>query len=150
MSTSHLSPVNQSLVVLHQAIVSFTRHRSTRHQGTRHRSPVNQAMYFPVINHQSSGHQTPRHQLTSHLIPSTDYWVPVTCHKSLVIIRSYHAMDTSHWATRQQSLGTRPITGHQSLNSNDCFEHWVANYLKGILCNHYRMNIRILNIPNYH
>ena len=83
--TGHSSPGTSQL---HQAPVNQT----PGDKALVNQAPINQAMYFLVINHRSSGQRTPRHWVTSHLIPSTNCCVPVTCHKSLVLIRSYHAM----------------------------------------------------------
>ena len=165
MSTSHRLPVNQSPVILHQATVSFTRHRSTRHWATYplstrywspvNQSPVNQAMYCLAINHRSTGHRSPRHQVTSHRSSDTKYRLLGTSHWSSSHWLLYKITmqwtpvsrqpGTSHWAP-----GTGQFTRHQSSDSKDWFEFWVANCFKGILCNHYRMKIRILDIPNYY
>ena len=76
---------------------------------TSQQSPINQAMNCPEINHRSTGNQMPRHRVNSHRLSDTKYRLLGTSHRSPNhwLLYGYHAMDTSHRATRHQSSGTK-------------------------------------------
>ena len=115
-----------------------TSHRSTSHLSTRKCAARHQSARHQAINYCQPGIQAPGNQSPVIRYQVSITWYPSPVIQALVIMRNYHTINTSHRATRHQSLGT----SHQTAAIG--FEHQVANYTKGILCNHYQLSLRIL------
>ena len=104
----------------------------------------------PVTGQPVTGQPDTGQLITSDPIPVTSHQVPVTSHLGTdhyarLLVTGYQSPGTSHRAP-----GTSQFNGYWSSNNSNWFEHRVAIYIKGILCSHYRMSLRILDILNYH
>ena len=116
--------------------------------GTRHR-----AIYHRSTRHQTCRHRVTRHRVTIHWLSDKRHRSPGTSHQSsrhqsLCRITRHWTPVTGQPSTSHQAPVNSPGTGHQTATIG--IEHWVASYIKGILCSHYRMSLRILDIFNCH